>query len=80
MIHQVKKFRSKLKGVVISDLEFPLKRYIDIEYGWSSQSVSSKVANGPCLGNTKDAGVKKQVRLSRDSVRPYSRRHHDSTT
>ena len=64
MIQQVKKFRSKLKRVVISDLEFPLKGDIDIEYGWSKQSVSSKVANGPCLRNTKDAGVKNQVRSS----------------
>src|SRR2546428_1801010 len=64
MIQQVKKFRSELKRVVISDLEFPLKGDIDIEYGWSKQSVSSKVANRPCLRNTKDAGVKKQVRSS----------------
>ena len=64
MIQQVKKFRSKLKRVVISDLEFPLKRDIDIEYGWSKQSVSSKVADSPCLRNTKGAGVKKQVRSS----------------
>ena len=64
MIQQVKKFRSKLKRVVISDLEFPLKGDIDIEYGWSKQSVSSKVANSPCLRNTEDAGVKKQVRSS----------------
>jgi len=64
MIQQVKKFRSKLKRVVISDLEFPLKRDIDIEYGWSKQSVSSKVADSPCLRNTKGARVKKQVRSS----------------